>query len=459
MNFGESALIQLAIALLGALFVFFMSGMGGAKRLFHFLILITPFQPLTSRYGSLNVGLVYVVGLSVYLNRSIFKQRIAAFRPLWFGLGFLGFVYCLALVYKPNPVLTLKLAYLFGMASNVVLFYLTTVFVKSEEDLHNLIKLVIISNGLVLAYCALQGVAGFTQFVPFGIQEFAFTANRSGMGGEDRRLIGPFMGAGIMSEYMVIMIYFLVYYYMTTKKYGRWIPILVLLDLSTMIATGNRGGFLVLICGYFVFAFMFRRMIGAKRIITIGIAGLFLLAVSSFIVVKYTNFDVLYERLQGTDVSEGVPDTRRHWPEYIEEAWEESPVLGMGIRLLLLADLMDDKGNVRPGAKMKMVRGYPHSLYIYIFYTLGVVGLFAWGVFVFLLAKTIRGRPGRVPHSPFLDGLPKVGLFILFLFAVDQLKIEFLRHVYIDYQNYLVTMMSIFLMGSYLRGKEIGKGA
>jgi len=454
MNLNEGALIQLVIALSGALLIFLVSGMGGARRLFHLLVLFTPFEPLTSRYGSLNVGLVYIVGLSVFLNRSILKQRIVAFRPVWFGIGLLAFVYCLALAYNPKPVLTYKLAYLFGLGSNVVMFYLATVFIRTEEDLHGLIKMVIICNGLVLIYCALQVVAGFTQFIPFGIQEFAFTANRSGMGGEDRRLIGPFMGAGIMAEYMVLMIYFLVYYYITTKRFGRWLPVLVFMNLCVLIATGNRGGFLVLVCGYFVFAFVFRNLIDFRKILMVGIAGLLLLSVSSFVMVRYTDFDVLYDRLLGTKVDEGVPDTRRHWPEYIEEAWEESPFLGMGVRLLLPADVIDDNGRVKPGTNTKMVRGYPHSLYIYIFYTLGVAGLLAYGVFALLLVKALAAGSAGPVRNDFMGGFPKLGVFLFVIFAIDQIKIEFVRHLYVDYQNFIVVLMALFLVGVHIRNTD-----
>jgi hypothetical protein len=54
-----------------------------------------------------------------------------------------------------------------------------------------------------------------------------------------------------------------------------------------------------------------------------------------------------------------------------------------------------------------------------------------------------------------LATLPRVGLIVLVVFFVSQLRIEFLREALLDYQNYLFLLFAFFLATSDLIVKEV----
>ena len=446
-DLSASAYIQLIIAGICAIVAFLGSYLGLARTILFILVATIPFDLISSRYGSLNVGIIYLLGASVYLNRRIPRSRHNDYRAIWFGVGVLVFAYALAFLWNQKPITMLKATYLIGLGSNVAMFYLVSVFVKTEEDVHAFFKALLVCNILVLGYCCLQILAEFTRIVPFGIQEFAFTKNRmTGAEGANRRLMGPFLGPGILAEFFVLVTYVLLYYRLTTKRFPRLIPLVVFGNMCALIATGNRGGFLVLIAGFFLFALVFKKMVPFRTVMVIGVLGLLFLGGASYITYKYTTFNVLYGRLAETEVSGAVPDTRKGWPEYIEEVTNVSPVFGTGVRLLLLGDIVDERtGKMKSNAPLDKVRGYPHSLYIYVYFTMGVVGLVAYAIFYLILVGYVRRPRYDYPDDPLMSNMHRLALFVLAVFAVDQFKIEFLRHSYVDYQNFITALVSFFL--------------
>lgn len=449
----DGQIIQLTVALAGGIVVYLFSFMGHSRWLFHFLVVSSPFQIVDSRYGTLNMALTYMLGVSALLDRKLKTPRRPELIRIWLALGLVAFAYALCFVWNMKPITFMKLIYLVGLGSNLVLMYLVTVFVTTEEDVHRFFKLIIICNGLVLGYCFLQVLAGFTQIIPFGIQEFAFIKNRNALGGEDRRLMGPFSGAGILAEYFVIMIFLLLYYRLFTKRYKRAIPLLVFLNMCAMVGTGNRGGFITMIIGFIAFVFTFKEQLNLKMVARVGVVGVILMTLASVIMYKYTDFNILYERLMNTEIDGGVPDTRAGWPEYIDEAMEKSPIFGIGIRIVAFMDATNERGEVTNPGLYKKARSYPHSLYIYLFYTMGFLGLVVYalmfGALLFSYVSIGRIRSGNA----FLDKMHKLAILIMCLFAIDQFKIEFLRPQFSDYQHFLVIMLTTFLCVGAIKGK------
>lgn len=459
MNLTDGQFLQLIIALGGGLLLFVFCQMGGDRTMFQVLVATLPFQLIDSRYGTLNVGMAYVVAVSTLLRRHRHRLPRPELFPVLLALGLVALAYAVSLVMHPRPLTTLKLAYLFSLGSNLALASLVLTFVREEADLHRLFGLLLACNLLVIAYCALQVFAGFTRIVPFGIQEFAMVQNRAnmGMGGEERRLMGPFSGPGVMAEYLVVMVYLLAYWRLTTGRHPRLIAAVVFLDLCVLVGTGNRGGLLVLLGGFGLFCALFRNHFRAGRILLLGVAGALLLAGASLVMLRFTQFNVLYDRLARTEVQDGVPDTRARWPVYIEEGLALSPWAGTGVRLALPGDFVTASGAPKSPPPGTLIRGYPHSLYIYIFYTLGLFGLAAYAALflgVLLVITRTRHAPGA---SAFLQGLPRLGVLTLALIAVDQLKIEMLRHNFTDYQHFVTVVVTLFLAAVAVQ-RQAGQG-
>src|SRR5690606_749505 len=146
-----------------------------------------------------------------------------------------------------------------------------------------------------------------------------------------------------------------------------WLVIgLIGANLATLVGTGNRGAFLTMLGAFPLFLLTFRRELGTFRVVQISVFGAALLVVASLIMVNYTSYGQLFQRLSELEVSEeGIPDTRQNtWPIALETI-RQKPLLGHGPRLRL----QDDEIVVYPGHP---AIPYPHNLYLFLLVTVGV---------------------------------------------------------------------------------------
>jgi O-antigen ligase len=196
-----------------------------------------------------------------------------------------------------------------------------------------------------------------------------------------------------------------------------------------------------LVAGLAGFLFVFRKDFGTVRVIQLFTIAAALLVVASVIVVEFTGFNLMFERLSGaTETVGGVPLTRQFvWPE----AWQrflEVPWFGQG-PMWKLPD--EDFGLVYPG---HVYFDYPHSLYLYLLVTVGITGTITFFVFFLLLGlRYLRAARETSSASPYLHGLVRLGPLLLLLFLLDEIRIEFLRPVFSDYQHVVFGLFGLWL--------------
>lgn len=166
--------------------------------------------------------------------------------------------------------------------------------------------------------------------------------------------------------------------------------------------------------------------------------GVVALSVMSFIILKYTDFNRLYERLEQTEFEGGMPDTRSGGWSSAWEAIKERPLIGHGPRLRLY---MDDIKKI-PG---HTYIPYPHNLYLYLLCTVGIAGLAAFITFIARIIIRLGFAIRRKTQDAYLNGLVKLGLLITVVFLVDQIKMEFLRFSLLDYQHFIFMLMAIIV--------------
>lgn len=392
------------------------------------LILLAPFQLFLSRYGSSSVALTYLVAIGV-LMAGKFKRL-----PLLGAFGLVLLAQFMSLSQVHRAIMSDHLVYIINSASAYLVFYMAYNYARGVEDVRKITKLLLILNTIIVVYCYLQLVVGLDQVSLFGIERLKLTDNR-----EDLRLSGPFNAVGITSEYLVISIYFVafVYLYSTGARLKWFLVGLVMINFAFMVATGNRGGVLILIGGFPIFWLMFRDKLGVGRTAMIVVVGATLFAISAWWIVTHTQFNRLFERLGNTEINEGVPDTRSvTWP-IAWEKFQEKPVLGNGPRLRLY----DDWRVHYPGHE---AIPYPHSLYLFILVTMGIVGLVVYMLLFILFAWRIY-RGIAHPGPEYEKGLLKIGFLFMILFLADQLKIEFLRLSLSDYQHLFMAFMGMMI--------------
>jgi O-antigen ligase len=426
---------QLIAGLLFAIVAFVWAYSGSERAVIIFLILLLPFQPITSRYGTVNTGFALLVFTAFLL-----KGRIRRF-PLLFPLWAVLLAYLVSFTQVPRATYPDHVYYLVAMFANFALFYIVFNFVSRSGDVRGFFNILLGMNILVDLYCFAQLIIGFGPGAEHvGMGDLSLQENRW-----DARLAGPFGAVGVTAEYLVIQILLLLHMYL--HETGRAKKFLVagvaIANLAFLVATGNRGGFLVLIGGGLLYLVWFRKELGTGRLLASAAFGGVMLAVMSVVIVTYTDFNVLYERLEGTELKGGVPDSRsRIWP-MVWEGIKDAPVIGHGPRLRLIdEETRDIRGHVR--------MEYPHNVYLFLLYTVGVVGLLAWVAFFFVLFTRLR-RARNNPHpDPFVARLPKLSILVLVVFLIDQVKIEMFRFELTDYQQIIFVLIGGLLAAAWV---------
>ena len=446
MDFSDSQYTQLIVALGGAFILFAVVYNVSEKASLGFLILLIPFQVIDSSYGTLNTMLIYLVATAFFLQGRLKKL------PFLGPIVLILFAFLLAFSQAPAEARLYHILYLVGFFANLLLFYMVYNFVLRSKDWQFIFKYLIILNVLFVSYCGIQFLSGQEPFYFFGIEEFRMNPIR-----RDGRLMGPFNATAATADYLSLQVLFLAYMLigMPPKRIRMLVISLLVLNFLFLIATGNRGGFISLVIGGLLFLFMFRRDLGFARIAKLSLAGGMLFTIVAIGVVSFTQYGMLFDRLEGTTVEGGVPDTRaRAWPD----SWariQDQPVLGHGprLRLTTLERAIGDIPYVI----------YPHNLALHVLYTTGIVGLLAWVVFFWtMIARLMLVRSAKGDDHE-LAGLPRLGLVIIATLLVSQIRIEFLREGLFDYQNYLFVVFALFLSSRDLivekaRGSVVKRG-
>jgi hypothetical protein len=89
-------------------------------------------------------------------------------------------------------------------------------------------------------------------------------------------------------------------------------------------------------------------------------------------------------------------------------------------------------------------------------YTVGVIGLIAYLVFFSLLLLRWKKAISANSEDKLLQGFPKLAIIMMLVFLISQYRIEFLRFILSDYQNYMFALWAMFL--AFSDGQKGGLG-
>jgi O-antigen ligase len=424
---------------MGALVVFALLALlaayaGPEKWTVSIVFLLTPFQPVETKYATVNVLIAYVVFAAYVLRGRITYVPVLAFTILIFLVMLASLSQADPASWRPHII------YLFSIGSAFCLFYVFYNAVIRIRDPKFFVNLLLTLNWLVVFYCGLQLLNTMPWF-PIDLRDLPLGLGIEGnRGGGDPRLAGPFGAIGLTAEYLVlstILIAFVSLY----RVSGHSRPSLVVLgtlNLLFLIATGNRGGFLVLVGGGLLFLYMFRDKLSMKTTVNTLIVGALALSVASYVSVNFTKFDRLYDRLEATEFEGGLPDTRA---TTLRTSWQhitQKPVLGHGPRLQL-----SNSGDSLFRGHVQIT--FPHNLYLHLLYTVGVVGLVAYLAFFGSIVRRYWKNASWSSGDELSDGMTKLALLMVVVIAVDQLKIEFLRFQTTDFLQFVFALLAIYL--------------
>lgn len=428
MDFTAGQYIQLIIALALGVFLFILVNSISEKITVAILFLLIPFQFIESKYGSSNMVFTYLVGAVLVMKGNL---RLL---PFFGAVIFLFITYFISFSQLPISEWSNHLFYLITFASNFIIFYIVYNFIYRTRDYQFFFKLLIILNFFIAIYCALQFV-GLNEYLNIEDSDIGIAANRA-----DNRLVGPFSATALTAEYLIFQTLILCYllFFYESKRQSLYL-ILIVTNLIFLLATGNRGGLLTLCLAFMGFSFFYRKELGVKRFFVLSFTGLSALLIASTVTLYLSDFNVIYDRLLDTNIRGVVLDTRQKvWP-VTWELIQESPYVGHGPRLH------------HPDGKEHQPISYPHSLYLFVLYTVGITGLAGHVTFFgFVIARIFKGTFIKTKDD-ILDGLPKLSLLIIGLFFISQIRIELFRFMTGDYQHYFFAMLGFFVAVSDLR--------
>lgn len=425
-------LLQLSGVLLGAVLVFCVAYWGKPKTIMILVICSLPFQPIESgSFGSANIAVLLLIFMAL-----MFRGYIRSL-PLWGGILLIFLTYMVSFSLSHPATQKAHFAYMLALISAYCVFYIAYNMTRYYCTAETIIGILVVQNVLIAIYCIIQLIYGDASFVPFGIQEFKWIHGR---GGSEPRMTGPFRASGITAEYLLICIVLLVH--LITSKEARenkqLLGLLLFVDLGLLVSTGNRTALILLfILVLPFFLYRYRNQISFAQFLGLfsGLAIAFVAA--SYIMINYTSYGVIFDRLQNTEIEEGVPDTRAEtWPMAIN-AIKNKPVVGHGPRLRLPKDTEQKIEGHDPIY-------YPHNIILHLLYTVGVVGLIAYILFFLSLLKSLKLKPGRDQQN-YLYSVATLGIPFVLLIIIDQMKVEFLRFALVDYWHVVFAILGVWL--------------
>jgi O-antigen ligase len=436
---------QLIIACTIGIVIFASAYLYNEKFLIIALIFMIPFQLISSRFGSLNMMLIYLLGFSLFISKKLTKF------PLAWTIVLIIFSYIVTLSQLELSKYPFHIIYIISIFSNFFLFVIVYNFIMNESDPRLFFRILVSINICVIIYALIQMAVGFESYALLDIGEFTMETNKDleiGWILQEKRLMGgPFAAPGTNAIYLAIQVIILSFLILYEKNKAKIIFYIGLCGLNFMIiiATGNRGGFISLMCGLIFFFMLFRHQLGYLKITLMVSALLIIFITASAVTIYYTQYDTFWKRFTATKFYGITPDTRTGVWEIATEAIKEKPILGWGPRKISMGrgKFVSEQGHQR-NIDYSAIPS-PHSLYLFLLYTLGIVGLSAYLIFFFAIYKRFFSSDKYESNDIFFSSLPRLGIIILTVFLIDQIKLEFLRFRLNDFQHYMFTLFGAFV--------------
>jgi len=378
------------------------------------LVFVLPY-PKGTVFGNTNLAFILLV-LVIWLLRV--SLRLSP-RPRASGvdLPILGmFLWYVLSFYNVRSAEALVPAVMnFGLfVACVVYFYLIVNAIRTQRDLQRLHAAQLVTAFFVFAIAAIEARIAGSVFIP-GLLDFRGTLG-SDFNTRDVRVGSSFRDYELLSEYCGITFLLAMFMWVRARSQTqRWLLTLYgLFGLYTLFTTVTRGIVVALALALPYLIFVTRRRLNAVRFLT-GLAVIVAISlVMNFIVARYTNSGDLFLRMSETRVVHGVvPEARA---ETWRNAWERAlvhPILGQG-----------PVYREMPGYETV----WPHNVYLFIANLIGFPGLLFFVLLLAGLARLLRPVVDDLRHTSYADAYLIIARTQLIVFALNELKIDFLRN-------------------------------
>jgi hypothetical protein len=432
-----------ALLMLGLMGLMFRFDMVYSVYLF---ALLFPF-PSGISVGSSNTVLMTIIPMIWAVRATSGKLRLTRRSPLDAAIALFLLAHVVSFINVGDSATLVKsIAVLWRQLAACAFFFTIFMFVNNEEKLFRLGKIMCFACFLVMLTAVAELFFPGATLIPGWIG----LSSKLGEGElshrvQGLRVGGAFSSHGMLADFGTQLILFMVFFFLRARNPAEktfW-AISVLTTIAAVMATANRGATAGLVVGVALALFLFRRSIGAPRMvltICLGLAGF--VAADTYMSQNTIAVSVV-DRFTGTQFEGVVPDTRTMtWKPALLGALER-PLIGHGPHY-----------DVGIGLTKKY---WPHNGYIYFFYTLGILGLAA---FMWVMWKVYR--ESRAWRLPGIRGTPLGNFMVLSQVWLAVLAFEQLRtdHQRDDIYPHIVWMcFGVIIAGAAIARRKLADAA
>lgn len=378
------------------------------------LVFLLPY-PKGTVFGSTNIAFVLLIFLIWLLRLSLRMSPRARSSPVDLPIFLLVLWYILSF-YNVRDAFALSQA-LQNFAlflSCLLLFYMLVNNIRTQQDLKRLHHAQLVTALIVFLVAALESRAAGQIIIP-GVLDFHGTIG-SDFNTRDVRVGASFRDYELLSEFCGITFLLTLFLWVRAKSQTQRVVLglFALFNVYTMFTTVTRG---IIVSLGIVLPYMFyviRRHLNPVKFITAAAAILVLAMTMNWFVARHTNAGDMFQRMAETKVVHGVVPEARAGPWL--NAWNRAlvhPILGQGPYFTEL-----------PGYDLV----WPHNVYLYIANLIGFPGLLFFIALLFGLAKILRPVVDDLRHASYADAYLVIARIQLFMFALNELKIDYLRN-------------------------------
>ena len=408
-----------------------------------FVLLTYPF-PFAMSWGNSNFIFMIIISIMLVLRVASGEEKFRFDKTLLLPFALILFSYVLSFKNVPfgTSLLRLGLVNTANFVSAGIFAFLLINCIDNEAKLRKAVQFLLITGGLVIVFNVLELAFPGRVLIPGWLH----TSHSLGLLKTGLRAKGPFGDFELNAEFLTLNSFIVLFMIIRTKRLliRYLLGTMLFMDLLLMFATMTRGAFFSLILGVIYIIIISRKELNIVKTVSILAGFVFLLFMLDFLVSNYTVSGSLFARVINTTFESGVvPDTRTNaWGMAIERGMQ-NPIFGQGPG-------WDFATGLSTGV-------WPHSLYLFYFNSIGLVGLSAFLFLMYRIVKaTIPGIKSSFTDSPFSEAFMKILNVIIVLFLFDQIKIEYLRNAI--YTFFIWTLFALVIITKNIVDKNRREG-
>lgn len=378
------------------------------------LVFLLPY-PKGTVFGSTNLAFIFIVFLIWLLRLSLRMSPPARRSPVDLPIFCMVLWYILSFYNITTPESLPRAFQNFGLfLACVVFFYMLVNNVRTQADLKRLHQAQLVTALLVFAVAALEARTAGRVIIP-GVLDFHATLGHD-FNTRDVRVGASFRDYELLSEFCGVTFLLTLFFWIRAKSQTQRVVfgLIALFNVYTMFTTVTRGIIVAIALTLPYMFFTIRRHLNPVRFIG-GVFAIVALAMTmNLIVARFTNSGDMFQRLAETKVVHGVVPEARAGPWL--NAWNRAlvhPILGQGPTY----SEMPGYDNI-----------WPHNAYLLVANLIGFPGLLFFVLLLFGLWRILRPAVDDLRHASYADAYLIVARTQLILFALNELKIDYLRN-------------------------------